>query len=104
MDAENTIAYIPSSLDIFDRLAKTQSRLKGMIKEQLDEIQRKRPQFTEFTDDTRVKKGLDNLSLITNFEEVKKFTTLSDPEKTRIQDLEKELASLIASDPFTDCQ
>lgn len=102
VDTENTIAYIPSSLDIFDRLAKTQSRLKEMIKEWFDEIQKNRPQFTEFTDDTTVKRGLDNLSHRTNFEDVKKFATLSDAEKTRIQNLEKELASLIASDPLKD--
>lgn len=102
VDSENTIAYIPSSLDIFDRLAKTQSRLKGMIKEQLDGIQRNRPQFTEFTDDTSVKRRLDNLSYKTNFEEVKTIAILSDEEKIRIQNLEKELASLIASDPLKD--
>jgi energy-coupling factor transporter ATP-binding protein EcfA2 len=98
-ESENAIAYIPSDLEIFDRLAKAQAKLRDSIQEDLNEIRQRTPRFLEFSDKTRVRDLLDTLSETTDISEINRLAKVSDSDWADLSALERDLSSMIATDP-----
>ncbi|MFZ5825388.1 MAG: AAA family ATPase [Bacillota bacterium] len=101
MANENEVAYIPSGLTLFERLVQAQNRLREMLQEEIDLLQRDRPAFveSEFSTDTPVRQLLSSLSERTVPKEVLKWGSLTLGEEERLSHLEKAVATMQLTDP-----
>lgn len=83
----NAIAFTPSALQIFDRLARAQNHLRKRLDARIQTLEGKRPKFQEFEADTEADRAAQDLGAETDLAAVEKLADLSDEEKSRAEQL-----------------
>ncbi|MBU6142168.1 AAA family ATPase [Patescibacteria group bacterium] len=100
IDEAAEIAHTPYGLDVFPKLAKLLTALKGKLEIEMDRLgHREEALFQEFSGPTKVGELIVGLSAATKLEDVNALAKLSEAEVARLEELEKQVAELKANDP-----
>jgi hypothetical protein len=94
-----TVAFTPTPLRIFDRLASAQLRLREQVDARRDALERDRPSFSDIPLDTRARALVDALNAESDLAEIDRYATLSPSELERLAALDVELVQLEQSGP-----
>ncbi len=94
IDAQNSVAYVPSALLLLARVASTQDQMRGHLQAEAHRLMGQAPTFSEFEGQSAVKTFVENLSAATNPEEARRLASVSAQEQSRLTDLR---AVLVAS-------
>jgi hypothetical protein len=96
---QETIAFTPAPLRIFDRLAAAQLALRETVDARLAELERQRPALGDIAPETEARRLADTLSATSDIAAVASFTTLGEIEMNALAALDVELAQLQQSGP-----
>jgi energy-coupling factor transporter ATP-binding protein EcfA2 len=99
VDGSNDVAYVPTGLDVFDKLSKLMERLKTDLQSESDSINIDLSQLSDLYGNTAVGKLIQALSHETLIAAIDKCADLSDEEQQRLLDIEKKIAELKVNDP-----
>jgi recombinational DNA repair ATPase RecF len=104
VDAENAVAFVPAVLRLLARLAATQDQMRGDLDREASALIRRRPSFSDFPEDTSVRRILDGITARTRLEDLQSLATLTQAEQTRLAELRGVLASQEAAAARSDAQ
>jgi hypothetical protein len=94
-----TVAFTPTTLRIFDRVATAQTKLRTRLDARIDELARERPSFGDITPGTEARLRADGLARETDLAALEGFARLDADAKARLADLEVALAKLQTAGP-----
>lgn len=98
--AEQTdVAFRPLGLDLFDKLSDACEAVRRVLERERKELEAAALQLPEVADGTKVHELLSHLTSLTNPEDVKQLSLLSDEENARIEELRRKLRDLHSEDP-----
>jgi hypothetical protein len=94
-----TVAFTPTPLRIFDRLASAQLELRTLVDARLVALERERPAFFDIVADTQATALVDRLEAKTDLAALERHATLDGEEIARLAALELELVQLERAGP-----
>ena len=98
--AEQTdVAFRPLGLDLFDKLSDACEAVRRVLERERKELEAAALHLPEVADGTKVHELLSHLTSLTNPEDVKQLSLLSDEENARIEELRRRLRDLHSEDP-----
>jgi hypothetical protein len=97
LDEKTDVAFRPFGLDLFDKISAACEKLKAILERErsqltIKEFETSVPKFT------KAFKLIENITSLTNLEEIKTFATLNDEELTRQIFLKKQVLDLKSED------
>ena len=98
--AERTdVAFRPMGLDLFDRLADVSERVKRVLDRELRDLEEQEPRLPAVPPNTQVAAFLENITVLTEAEEVLALGQLSDADVSRMDEIKAHLEALKTNDP-----
>lgn len=104
IDAQNSVAYVPSTLLLLARLAATQDQMRGDIQTEVQRLSREAPTFPEFDCPSVVKNFLDGLAATTRPDDARRLASLSAEEHRRLTELRAAVTSTAARSVRADAE
>lgn len=102
LNEKSDVKYVPSGLDIFDKLADVFSEVRDKVQEEVDHCHHNSPQFDLIFSDyeeTSAYKYITDLSDKSNVEKLKQITGLKPDEEKELDELRKEIRNKEANHP-----
>lgn len=96
---EGEAAFRPYGLDILDKLGRACTEIKGLLDKEIHSVSTP-VDLTHLKGDTSVGKFVAKLSESTTEEDIDALAILSEEELTKIEELNRRIAQLIAEDPL----
>jgi hypothetical protein len=96
---QETVAFTPTELRLFDRLAQAQLALRERVDSRLLELRHRRPNFADIESGTEARQLVESLSSGSAMGALATFASLDETEDKRLAMLEVELARLKQSGP-----
>lgn len=96
VDGANDVAYVPSSLDLLQRLAQIADQLRDRLRKEKTAIQAQTPQFLSsppIGSETEVALKLKTLAPETEFEELRSLSVLAPEELTRLEEIRRDMGA-----------
>ena len=93
------MAYRPSGLDLFDKLAQACQAIQGKLDQERTELERSEVPLPGLAEGTKAQRWLSELSPTTDLQEGRKLAALSPEEEERRDDLRERWFDLQAQDP-----
>jgi energy-coupling factor transporter ATP-binding protein EcfA2 len=97
LDEKTDVAFRPFGLDLFDKLSAASEKLKALLDKERSLLSAKEYQ-TSIPQGTKAIKLVENITSLTNFDELKLYGSLSEAEKKHHEDLRKRLQDLKSPD------
>ncbi len=104
IDAQNSVAYVPSALRLLARLAATQDQMRGDLQAEAERLSRQAPTFPEIEGESAVKTFVEGFSATTNPEDARRLASLSAQEQSRLTELRAVLVSTAARSVRADAE
>lgn len=102
LNEKSDVRYVPSGLDIFDKLASVFSKVRDKVQEEADLCHRNSPEFdlifSEY-EDTPAYDYVNNLSDKSNVEKLKQINGLTPDEQKELGELQKDIRNREANHP-----
>lgn len=99
LDEANEVTYLPYGMDIFGRLAQLCTSLKKKLQLRLGGLTLTLPQGLQFRDSTEACAFVRSLSDKTDIPQLERLITMSDADRSRLQNLKTVVASAKANPP-----
>ncbi|MBX3075787.1 AAA family ATPase [Candidatus Obscuribacterales bacterium] len=99
LTGENEVAYVPNEIGVLQQLVLAQDRMKSSLQERVKNLKARLPNFVEFTEETRVRQLLRDLSHVTDVPALITLATFSEDDRGRLESLEAALIDLNSNDP-----
>jgi len=87
----NRIDFTPRVLEIFDRLAVAQKKVQERISERISDLEREKPDLSEFTSQTPVSEAIESLSAETDFSTIETLAEFTDEDSSELASLNEKL-------------
>ena len=96
---QTDVAFRPMGLDLFDKLSAACEAVKKTLENEREVLEIQSLKFPNVDDGTAVQDLVTNLTPLTNPATVQKLATLTDHEKSRRDDIRKQIRDLTSEDP-----
>lgn len=87
----DVVAYVPTSLHLFKRLADAQSAIRALLQRRAIALRRDKPAFDQIPAGSTARADVDALSTTTNIAALRTLATVTQEDRDRLEELDKAL-------------
>ena len=99
LSEQTDVAFRPMGLDLFDKLSKACEDVRRLLDQERRSVASQTLHFPDVGRETSVHDLVNNLTSLTNVEEVKKLASLADDEHIRLKEIRAQVQDLRSDDP-----